>query len=154
MNFSLLANSLLFLGIMVLLVSLGRVWSLVKALPQGKMQLRWYVLGVMICLFIFGYLGQIILFWNSYTELSLLIVPVIFFCGSLFVWTFCVISLQTTLDLKVVLRENVTDSLTKIYNRLYFDERLVEEVDRADRYHIPLSILMFDIDHFKSVNDN
>jgi diguanylate cyclase (GGDEF)-like protein len=45
------------------------------------------------------------------------------------------------------------DGLTELYNRAYFDERLVEEVLRAHRYHRPLSLAMLDLDWFKAVND-
>ena len=45
------------------------------------------------------------------------------------------------------------DGLTDLYNRAYFDERLVEEVLRAHRYHRPLSLALIDLDHFKQVND-
>ncbi|NQT82631.1 sensor domain-containing diguanylate cyclase [bacterium] len=46
-----------------------------------------------------------------------------------------------------------TDSLTRLYVRRYFDLRLKEEFFAARRYKQPLSILMIDIDHFKSFND-
>jgi len=45
------------------------------------------------------------------------------------------------------------DGLTNIYNRRHFMESIEQEVDRARRYNRPLSLLMIDIDHFKSVND-
>lgn len=45
------------------------------------------------------------------------------------------------------------DGLTRIYNRQYFDERLVEELSRAQRYGQDISLLIFDLDHFKAVND-
>ena len=50
-------------------------------------------------------------------------------------------------------REAVTDDLTALYNRRACDKRLAEEVDRAQRYGRPLSVLMVDVDHFKAVND-
>lgn len=46
-----------------------------------------------------------------------------------------------------------TDGLTALYNRRHLDESLQGELDRARRYHLPLSVLMFDIDHFKKFND-
>jgi diguanylate cyclase (GGDEF)-like protein len=46
-----------------------------------------------------------------------------------------------------------TDGLTALYNRRHLDESLQSELERARRYHLPLSILMFDIDHFKKFND-
>ncbi len=48
----------------------------------------------------------------------------------------------------------ITDSLTNLYNHRYIVECLQLEVDRAMRYHHPLTILMLDLDHFKEVNDN
>lgn len=45
------------------------------------------------------------------------------------------------------------DGLTDLYNRAYFDERLVEELLRARRYARPISVAMLDLDRFKSVND-
>ncbi len=46
-----------------------------------------------------------------------------------------------------------TDALTKIYNRLYFNEMLSKEMAVADRDNLPMSISIFDIDHFKKFND-
>ncbi len=45
------------------------------------------------------------------------------------------------------------DELTNLYNFRYFEERLIQEIDRAARYHRPLSLLMGDLDHFKAIND-
>ncbi|MDR2947524.1 MAG: GGDEF domain-containing protein, partial [Candidatus Adiutrix sp.] len=47
----------------------------------------------------------------------------------------------------------LTDSLTGLYNRRYFDRRLGEELKRAERYGSPLALIMIDFDHFKEVND-
>ncbi|GAO37706.1 diguanylate cyclase [Sulfuricella sp. T08] len=47
----------------------------------------------------------------------------------------------------------LTDPLTGVHNRRYFDQRLQEEVSRAQRQSFPLSCLFLDIDHFKHVND-
>jgi two-component system, cell cycle response regulator len=48
----------------------------------------------------------------------------------------------------------VTDYLTGIYNIRYFYSRLEEEFSRAERYQLPLSCIMLDIDHFKKINDS
>lgn len=45
------------------------------------------------------------------------------------------------------------DKLTDIYNRRKFEEILKQEIERTKRYKSPLSLLMFDIDHFKKIND-
>ena len=47
----------------------------------------------------------------------------------------------------------ITDGLTGLYNKRYFNERLEELVSRAERYGQKLALLIMDIDHFKSVND-
>lgn len=48
---------------------------------------------------------------------------------------------------------SVTDPLTGLLNRRYIEERLGEELNRAGRTGDPLSILMLDVDEFKSYND-
>ncbi|MGC4122697.1 MAG: sensor domain-containing diguanylate cyclase [Myxococcales bacterium] len=50
-------------------------------------------------------------------------------------------------------RLSITDSLTKAFNRQYLYQRLPEEVERGRRYKDPLSVALFDIDHFKRFND-
>jgi diguanylate cyclase (GGDEF)-like protein len=47
----------------------------------------------------------------------------------------------------------MTDPLTGLANRRYFDERLREETTRASRYRLPLGCLFIDIDGFKPIND-
>ena len=47
-----------------------------------------------------------------------------------------------------------TDALTGLANRRAFDQRLAEEVSRAARHAVPVSLLMVDIDHFKAYNDH
>ncbi|MGI8329251.1 diguanylate cyclase [Actinomadura scrupuli] len=47
----------------------------------------------------------------------------------------------------------VTDGLTGLYARWYFEEALRIENDRARRSGHPLSVLLLDVDHFKQVND-
>ncbi|GAB4349693.1 MAG: hypothetical protein Kow006_11700 [Gammaproteobacteria bacterium] len=48
----------------------------------------------------------------------------------------------------------LTDTLTSVYNRRYFDQRFAEELRRVKRECHPLSCLFLDVDHFKRVNDN
>lgn len=45
------------------------------------------------------------------------------------------------------------DALTQTYNRRFFNEALEREVQRSLRYRRELSLILFDIDHFKQVND-
>ena len=46
-----------------------------------------------------------------------------------------------------------TDSLTQAYNRTKFESILNSELERSKRYNHPLSMILFDIDHFKVAND-
>jgi len=48
---------------------------------------------------------------------------------------------------------SVRDPLTGIYNRKKFDDELTKEIERTQRYGLALSLIIFDIDHFKLVND-
>ncbi len=52
-----------------------------------------------------------------------------------------------------MIRHATTDGLTGLNNYRVFSEKLNEEMDRAKRYTRDLSLLMIDIDHFKSFND-
>jgi len=46
------------------------------------------------------------------------------------------------------------DELTGLFNRRYFDQKLQEEINRSGRYGRNLSLILGDIDHFKSYNDD
>ncbi len=48
----------------------------------------------------------------------------------------------------------ITDALTGAYNRRYFEQVLLQEQRLSDRYGSEFSIVMFDIDHFKQINDS
>lgn len=48
---------------------------------------------------------------------------------------------------------SISDPLTGCFNRSYLNERFPQELRRAQRYSHPLSVVLADIDHFKSVND-
>lgn len=50
-------------------------------------------------------------------------------------------------------RYAVTDEMTRLYNHRYFQQRLDEELLRADRYENHVSLLILDVDHFKNFND-
>lgn len=47
-----------------------------------------------------------------------------------------------------------TDALTNIPNRRAIEALLEQEVQRASRYDVPLSLIVFDLDHFKQLNDS
>lgn len=49
---------------------------------------------------------------------------------------------------------SLSDQLTKINNRRFFDLAINKQIINAKHHHIPLSIILIDIDYFKSFNDN
>jgi diguanylate cyclase len=72
--------------------------------------------------------------------------------------------LDRTLELELAMKKletanaelstlSVTDALTQVHNRRYFDEVLHREHDRSARSGVPLALLLADIDHFKRIND-
>jgi diguanylate cyclase len=54
-------------------------------------------------------------------------------------------------DLRTAVR---IDGLTQLANRLYFDEKLTEMIVLRKRYGDPFSLLMIDLDNFKTINDS
>jgi diguanylate cyclase (GGDEF)-like protein/PAS domain S-box-containing protein len=62
------------------------------------------------------------------------------------------ISERTELQNKLY-RQTITDPLTGLFNRRYFDERLKQEFSRASRYRRNFSLVIIDIDGFKQAND-
>lgn len=52
-----------------------------------------------------------------------------------------------------IYRMTIVDGLTQIHNKRYFIEFLDREMARCARYERPLSLILFDIDHFKRIND-
>jgi diguanylate cyclase (GGDEF)-like protein len=52
-----------------------------------------------------------------------------------------------------IYRMSIMDGLTGVHNKRYFVEFLDKEVARAHRHQQPLGLVMFDLDHFKKVND-
>jgi diguanylate cyclase (GGDEF)-like protein len=54
---------------------------------------------------------------------------------------------------EVIYQLMTNDGLTKAQNKRFFEETLQREISRARRYERPLALLLFDIDHFKAIND-
>jgi len=52
-----------------------------------------------------------------------------------------------------IYESSTLDGLTGVFNRKYFNQRLLAELSFSRRHGLPMSLLMFDLDHFKKVND-
>lgn len=153
---TLLADVFVMAGVGVLINALIPVRQLIVQLPPGRIRRRWFTMTGLILLFIIGYISYYIIFWSHHIVWLDLIVPAIFFFGAGFVWLTATLSLQTATDVRRVTlleHENITDPLIGIYNRRYLDRRLEEECARAQRYALPLALILIDIDHFKGIND-
>ena len=68
------------------------------------------------------------------------------------------IELESRLNLADVARnlqlQATTDPLTGLFNRLKFNDALGSELARAKRHRAPLSLMLYDVDHFKDINDS
>lgn len=151
-----IADTLVLLGAIFLAASLVPVWKLDSTITHGNMRRKWQFFTALILLFFSGYVVYTMVHWGSSHSLKDLGVPVIFFFGGCFVLMANHFLLQTARDvlrIAALEQENVTDSLMGIYNRRYLDRRLQEEVTRSQRYDLPLTIMMIDVDHFKRIND-
>ncbi len=150
-------NGILVLGVGLLCFSLFPLQRLMEQLPAGTLRKRWNDLRSLIGFFIIGYVGYIFLYSIQFNDKFNLIVPAVFFYGAVMIMFVGTLALQTTDEIKrtaTLQHENITDHLIGINNRRYLDRRIEEEVSRARRYTLPLSMLLLDIDHFKAVNDN
>jgi diguanylate cyclase (GGDEF)-like protein len=154
---SLTAQSLVIAGAGILVAALIPVRRLIMRLPPSPVRRSWYAMAALIVVFFVGYLGYAAVFWSRHTAALDLIVPVVFFLGACFVLLTGTLSLRTTIDvlrISVLERQASTDALTGVLNRRALDRRLSDEVARARRYSLPFSLLLFDVDHFKRINDN
>lgn len=68
--------------------------------------------------------------------------------------TIVAICLENATNNERLKRVGLTDPLTRINNRRFFDQRLHEEIGRSMRANEPISCLFIDIDHFKTINDD
>jgi diguanylate cyclase (GGDEF)-like protein len=152
-----IVNSILLVGAVLLCISFFPIQRLVEQIPKGTLRRRWNDLRALILFFIAGYASFTFLYWMKYDEHFDLIVPAVFFLGAVLVLFVGTLALETATEIKRISTlqyENITDHLIGIYNRRYLDRRIAEEISRAHRYTLPLSMMLLDIDHFKAVNDN
>ncbi|MES2728559.1 MAG: GGDEF domain-containing protein [Pseudomonadota bacterium] len=82
---------------------------------------------------------------------ALLVILVVILLETLFV--FIPLTRKMNAYTEALRQMALSDSLTSIGNRRYFEARGVEEIQRARRHLQPLSLCLMDLDHFKLVND-
>lgn len=82
-----------------------------------------------------------ITFWQNILLINIIIIVILLFI-------YRTLQMKTKFEILAI-----TDKLTKLYNRHKFYEIAGNEIERAKRYKRPLSLIIFDIDHFKKIND-
>lgn len=150
--------TLLVFGAFFLVRSLRPIKRLILELPEGNLKKRWKILSALIlffitCYFIFGY--NLWLMRESLSVLSI-VVSIMLLLGGVFAYLVGQLALQTTNDVKdiaILQHESITDALTGLKNRRYFDQRICEEVALSKRYKLPLTLILLDVDYFKKIND-
>lgn len=65
----------------------------------------------------------------------------------------CAAAIKNTVYFEQAQQLAFKDGLTGIFNRRFFELRIAEELERANRYQQNLAVVMLDIDHFKKLND-
>ncbi len=67
---------------------------------------------------------------------------------------FAAIAINNARNFRRIEDLTLTDEWTSLYNARFLRRCIEEEVERANRYHHPVSVVFIDLDHFKKVNDN
>ena len=145
---------MLFLGTLFFVRSLYPIKKLILELNDGILQRRWKILSVLILFFIIGYGIFGYGLWSIKELLNPLSVVVTFMllCGGIFVFLVGQLALHTMSDVRkiaILQHESITDALTGLKNRRYFDQRICEEVALSKRYKLPLTLILLDVDYFK-----
>lgn len=148
----------LIIGALFLVRALSPIKRLISELPDGTLKRRWRLLSnltlfFLLFYFIFGY--NLWLLRESITVLSML-GSLMLLLGGIASYVMGQLALQTANDVKdmaILQHESITDALTGLKNRRYFDQRMSEEVALALRHKLPLSLMLLDVDHFKKIND-
>jgi diguanylate cyclase (GGDEF)-like protein len=149
-------EALVLMGAALLAISLHAVRQLTRDLPPGANRNWWYVLGGLILLFFLGYLAFFRMKQGAPFTTPEALIAAIFFLGAVFVLLVCMLAYRTTREIRrvcILEQETITDPLLGIHNRRFLDQRLEEELLRARRHRLDLTLLMVDLDHFKRVND-
>ena len=152
----LLKSAMIIAAAALLLNALLPVRRLVTELPKGASRRGWHWLAGLVVIMIGCYSAYARGHRTSVKLAEELIIPSLLLFGSWFILMVSQLSAAGIHDARRLARlerECITDSLTGIYNRRFFDHQLLIEHARAVRNDKPVSLMLMDIDHFKSVND-
>lgn len=142
---------MLLLGMAALGFGIRWARGIVTLQPDRK---SWRVMIAMMVLSLMGY-GVVAVGFSRGLDFDLKgMIAATMLAGAVFVSIVTRVSLSTVDKLTRVHVESITDALTGAFNRRFAEQRLLEEVSRAHRYRRPLSLLLFDLDRFKQINDS
>ncbi len=150
----LLTNILLVSSVGFYAVALLTVHQLIQKLPPGDVRSNWKILSFFILGLIVAYINYLVLMWMDVIAFTGITLPVVCFSIAAFTLLLCFLTYQTTRDIKEAIaieQASIIDPNLEIYNRRYFDRRIEEELQRANRYKLPLSLLLFSIDQYEAV---
>ncbi|MDH5535174.1 MAG: GGDEF domain-containing protein [Betaproteobacteria bacterium] len=151
-----IAGTMILVGAVVMVFSLKVASRIVAEFPLGSVRRWWNVLRALIVIFVLAY-GASILLLPSGAGPGHLVMAGVLLSGAVFIFLVCRLMLTTVSDARRIATleaENITDPMLSIFNRRHMERRIKEEVSRANRYGMPLSVCIMDIDHFKRVNDS
>jgi diguanylate cyclase (GGDEF)-like protein len=63
------------------------------------------------------------------------------------------VSLRNSMNYQKIITSGIYDEVTGLYNFLYFNERLTEEIKRGKRYNYSICLILIDVDHFSKYNE-
>jgi diguanylate cyclase (GGDEF)-like protein len=119
------------------------------------MRSQWRLLAGLIVFFVVAYAVYLVVTWGRHDTIADLLAPVVFLTSACFVWLAGRLSLTTVVNVRRMAtldRANVTDALSGLDSRHYLDRRMREEMMRAERHGLAVSVMLLDIDDFASVN--
>jgi diguanylate cyclase (GGDEF)-like protein len=151
-----IAGTMILTGAVIMVFSLRVAACIVAEFPLGSVRRWWNVLRALIVLFVLGY-GASVLLLPSSAGPGHLVMAGVLLSGAVFIFLICRLMLTTVSDARRIATleaENVTDPLLGIFNRRHMERRIKDEVSRTNRYDLPLSVCIMDIDHFKRINDS
>jgi diguanylate cyclase (GGDEF)-like protein len=124
---------------------------------EEKFRLAWRYLGALILLFLAGYIYYGFRLLTQEPSIQDLLLSLILCGGGIFVIMVAHLSLQTLKTIKKIADKErhraLHDELTELPNRTLLYERIEHAMLQAERDHVPILILLMDLNRFKEIND-
>jgi diguanylate cyclase (GGDEF)-like protein len=134
--------ALLTVIVTIVIMTMGTLGLIMGYRPARYFMIAWGLLLVGVLAYmlkVFGLLPHNVLTQNGFQVGSLM--------------EMVLLSLALASRLRDLRMQSLTDTLTKVPNRRFFDEHATIEFERARRNHTAFALLVVDIDHFKQFND-